>query len=502
MISLDVSGTALIIHLLKIYAKYLFFLVESRIFLYTNIWKNMQTGQEGQMFKRVISVIIITTLICFVLRSDDNIVITGSDHYMQPGNDELVMDSVEVGSLNSDDILGEDSILDENADIVLENGSDIVMEAGTDGDIAAEDDILSDEEIDILNVVPDEPDNVVDSEEDDYFEIEEEYIYDDRPFDASYITGEGVDRIRKVIVAYAESLGGTFMSPYYKGGEAVSIQCCAYVNQVWKHVFGKDIYDQGVMTTTSHEGETIYNFLERTGAKAGDILYVRYWKIKKNDWSSHFMILLDYDRTGVYVTDGYETDDGRFVVWRIDKKALYGKSNFFKKTGSDRDKPNSKHWSGKDGSFFKLYRMRQEEWCAVANSDYNEYATDPCVRSVLMRTNRAEGTYTISAVVYSSNGLDRVQFPVWTAADGQDDLMPDYETDEAASGTIEELGDDLYEVTYTVNISDHNQECGNYMAEMYMYDKEGILITHSLDAVNMDGALGSVCVDHIPWSLE
>ncbi|MBR4718952.1 MAG: GBS Bsp-like repeat-containing protein [Lachnospiraceae bacterium] len=461
------------------------------------------------MKRKIISLILITALtagISFGFRSDEGLVVTGRDYYISSNRDALVLDNVEISSLTADDILtGSD-----RGDAMLESGNDDLI-LGEDDLMDRPDDVLAgagDEDADILaeedivNVVPDEPDNVVDTEEDNYYEIEQEYVYDDRPFDASYITGEGVNRIRKVIVAYAESLGGTFMSPYYKGGQAVSIQCCAYVNQVWKHVFGKDIYDQGVMTTTSHEGETIYNFLDRTGARAGDILYVRYWKIKKNDWSSHFMILLDYDRTGVYVTDGYETDEGKFVVWRIDKKALYSKSNFFKKTGSDKEKPHSKHWSGKDGSFFKLYRMRQEEWCNVANSDYNEYATDPMVRSVFIRTNRLEGTYTISAIVYSSNGLDRVQFPVWTVADGQDDLLPYYETDEAASGEIEGIDDDMYQVTYTVNIADHNQECGNYMGEMYMYDNEGVLITHSLDAVNMDGASGSICVDHIPWSLE
>ena len=402
----------------------------------------------------------------------------------------------------TDDDTADADISDIADDSVIIEEDDPSSDPDEDADILADEEEYDEEDVDILEAVPDEPDNVVDTEEDDYYETEAEYIYDDRPFDASYITGEGVDRIRKVIIAYAQSLGGTFMSPYYKGGQAVSIQCCAYVNQVWKHVFGKDIYDTGVMTTASHEGETIYNFLERTGARAGDILYVRYWKIKKNDWSSHFMILLDYDETGVYVTDGYETDDGKFVVWRIDKKAIYSKSNFFKKTGSDRDKPGSKHWTGKDGSFFKLYRMRQEEWCAVANSTYEEYASDPMVRSVFIRPNRAEGTFTINAIIYSSNGLDRVQFPVWTVADGQDDLLANYETDEAASGEITQLIDDMYDVTYTVNIADHNNECGNYMGEMYMYDNMGVLITSRLDAVNMDGSAGSVCVEHIPWSLE
>ena len=40
------------------------------------------------------------------------------------------------------------------------------------------------------------------------------------------------------------------------------------------------------------------------------------------------------------------------------------------------------------------------------------------------------------------------------------------------------------------------------MAEMYMYDNMGVLITYQCDAVNMDGAAGSVCIDPISWSLE
>ncbi len=396
--------------------------------------------------------------------------------------------------LTIDDINRKEKIAtDEEEDFFDENE---LLNTGAGDLMYVDEDILEIEEY-----VPDEPENVVESDEDDYYEPEIQY-YDDKPFDASYITGEGTDRIKKVIIAYAESLGGTFRSPYYKGGKAVSIQCCAYVNQVWKHVFGKDIYDPGIMTTNSHEGETIYNFLSRTEARAGDILYVRYWKASKNKWSSHFMILLGYDENGVYVTDGYETDDGVFLVWRIDKKAIYSQSNFFKTSGSDKDKKGSMHYSGKDGSFFKLYRMSQEEWCDVANADYDLYASDPSVQSCMIKTNRSEGKYTIDALIHATNGLERVQFPVWTVAGGQDDLNPNYETDEAASGSIEDMGDELYRVKYTVDIKDHNCETGNYMGEIYMVDNEGVVLTYECSIVNMDGAVGGTCVDYIPWMIE
>ncbi len=418
-----------------------------------------------------------------------------------PFAEELNLDEVDL--LDTEYDFNGDSSNDDNDVPMLIDEGDTLSVAEEDLLVTSTEDLLVDteESEEEEEYVPDEPENVVDEDDDGYYEPEIRY-YDDEPFDASYITGEGTDRIKKVIIAYAQSLGGTFRSPYYKGGNAVAIQCCAYVNQVWKHVFGKDIYDSGIMTTNSHEGETIYNFLTRTGARAGDILYVRYWKVSKNKWSSHFMILLDYDETGVYVTDGYETDDGVFLVWRIDKKAIYSQSNFFKTTGSDRDKKGSMHYSGMDGSFFKLYRMSQEEWCTVANSDYDAYASDPYVQSCMIKTCRSKGTYTVNAVVHSTNGLDSVQFPVWTVANGQDDLNENYDTDEAASGTIEDLGDELYKVTYTVDIADHNNETGNYMTEMVMKDSEGVIMKYECSAVNMDGVVGGTCVDFIPWSIE
>ena len=214
-----------------------------------------------------------------------------------PFAEELNLDEVDL--LDTEYDFNGDSSNDDNDVPMLIDEGDTLSVAEEDLLVTSTEDLLVDteESEEEEEYVPDEPENVVDEDDDGYYEPEIRY-YDDEPFDASYITGEGTDRIKKVIIAYAQSLGGTFRSPYYKGGNAVAIQCCAYVNQVWKHVFGKDIYDSGIMTTNSHEGETIYNFLTRTGARAGDILYVRYWKVGKNKWSSHFMILLGYDETG------------------------------------------------------------------------------------------------------------------------------------------------------------------------------------------------------------
>lgn len=419
---------------------------------------------------------------------------TGDDNeQVTKPNEEIVSDTVQE-PLEPDE---RESDLDETVEDTYEDLGDF---SGDSNGLLVDDSpiVVSDEDI-----VADEPDNAIDGE-DEYYEPEyDEALYTDEPFDASYITGSGAERVKDVIMAYANSLGGTFRSPYYKNGKAVSIQCCAYANQVWKHVFGKDIYDGGISTTNSREGETCYHFLERTGAKVGDILYVRYWKVSKNKWSSHFMIVLGYDETGVYVTDGYETDAGEFLVWRINKKAFYDQSNFFKRSGSDKDKPDSTHFSGKKGSFFKLYRISQQEWCNVAESDYSyTFDTDLTVTNVSARTNLPEDTFVLSTIIYAKNGIDKVDFSTWTVANGRDDFETISTDDEGFDGYIEDIGDDMYLVKCTVSIENHNFEVGNYFTELAVTDNEGVLIEETGRMVNMDGAANGVCVDYIAWSLN
>ena len=78
--------------------------------------------------------------------------------------------------------------------------------------------------------------------------------------------------------------------------------------------------------------------------------------------------------------------------------------------------------------------------------------------------------YTVQCKVIDEggSGINRVQFPTWTLADGQDDLFSNWETDSNSSGIL----DDDY-VTYRVNISDHNNELTDYKTHIYAYDNCG-----------------------------
>ncbi|MBR1444769.1 MAG: InlB B-repeat-containing protein, partial [Firmicutes bacterium] len=77
--------------------------------------------------------------------------------------------------------------------------------------------------------------------------------------------------------------------------------------------------------------------------------------------------------------------------------------------------------------------------------------------------------YTVSCTVKDSgSGVNRVQFPTWTTANDQDDVIGDWVTNSKASGTKD---GDTY--TYSVKYSDHNDEQGFYNTHIYAYDNVG-----------------------------
>ena len=94
--------------------------------------------------------------------------------------------------------------------------------------------------------------------------------------------------------------------------------------------------------------------------------------------------------------------------------------------------------------------------------------TPPAISDIKI-IGQTDTSYTIQCEVYDNeSGIDRVQFPTWTNENGQDDLISDWGTNEAVRGAI-----DGNTVTYTVNISDHNNELGSYTTHIYAYDKCG-----------------------------
>ena len=76
--------------------------------------------------------------------------------------------------------------------------------------------------------------------------------------------------------------------------------------------------------------------------------------------------------------------------------------------------------------------------------------------------------YTVSCVVTDNHQIAKVQFPVWTDANGQDDLQEDWASNSRYSGIKD--GD---KYTFRVNVSDHNNESGIYHTHIYAWDKAG-----------------------------
>ena len=76
--------------------------------------------------------------------------------------------------------------------------------------------------------------------------------------------------------------------------------------------------------------------------------------------------------------------------------------------------------------------------------------------------------YTVTCKVTDDTGVDRVQFPTWTAYNGQDDIVEAWQTNSAASG---QKNGNVY--TYEVKASEHNYELGIYNTHIYASDRYG-----------------------------
>ena len=106
----------------------------------------------------------------------------------------------------------------------------------------------------------------------------------------------------------------------------------------------------------------------------------------------------------------------------------------------------------------------------IASGTVNIPAGDkeaPVISNVKVSNITTEG-YDVSCTVTDNVGVNRVMFPTWTTANGQDDLIKDWSTNAKARGTRN--GNTW---TFHVNIADHNNERGAYLTHIYAYDDAG-----------------------------
>lgn len=93
-------------------------------------------------------------------------------------------------------------------------------------------------------------------------------------------------------------------------------------------------------------------------------------------------------------------------------------------------------------------------------------------------TNVQDGQDAFWTYVYvqdNGDGIDRVQFPIWTAANGQDDLIKNWKTDSTAKGEkgTWTVNGAVYNYRYHTYTSIHNNEHGEYYTHAYAFDKYG-----------------------------
>ena len=96
----------------------------------------------------------------------------------------------------------------------------------------------------------------------------------------------------------------------------------------------------------------------------------------------------------------------------------------------------------------------------------------PTITNVSITNVTATG-YDVTVTGVTDNGgsgVNRVQFPTWTTANGQDDIQYLW-TEASSKGTGTNNGNGTW--TYRVNIVDHKNEYGQYNTHIYTYDNLG-----------------------------
>lgn len=191
------------------------------------------------------------------------------------------------------------------------------------------------------------------------------------------------------------------------------------------------------------------------------------------------------------VTDNYYVDRVQFPTWSINN----GQDDLFPNWDTN---PNSA--GRRDGNTYTYYVNnwdhnndtgdymthiyaydKENNYTCVPVGLVNIDATPPVISNVEV-TDISPAGYTVRCTVTDNDAVDRVQFPTWTTENGQDDLVSDWSTNPAASGTY--VGDNVYE--FRVNASDHNNEVGIYRTHIYAWDACGnsSSVQHELPIIN------------------
>ncbi|MBC3887300.1 CHAP domain-containing protein [Acetobacterium paludosum] len=144
----------------------------------------------------------------------------------------------------------------------------------------------------------------------------------------------------------------------------------------------------------------------------------------------------------------------------------------------------SDHGNQRGDYIVHVYAYDKNGLCTTVPTGTTIDSTPPTITDVEVLNVSSLG-YTVKCKVSDDSGIDRVQFPTWTNANGQDDVGLTWYSSMTTSSAIE--GDI---VSYTVRDWDHNCERGEYSTHIYGYDKFGNVTCYpvSVDVEN-DGSI-------------
>ena len=195
----------------------------------------------------------------------------------------------------------------------------------------------------------------------------------------------------------------------------------------------------------------------------------------------------------ISANSNYKTTDDITISWStISGADKYGLSVWKPPYNGDENLVFDQFVYGNSHNIGKLfagtYRCKMAAWSngkmgIKSNEIYftvEEADTEPPQITNVQVIDLSNSGYTVTCTVSDNVGIDRVQFPTWTAYNDQDDIQSDWGTNEAARGSINGST-----VTYRVNISEHNNERGTYLTHIYAYDTSGNYICYAVEPINI-----------------
>ena len=109
--------------------------------------------------------------------------------------------------------------------------------------------------------------------------------------------------------------------------------------------------------------------------------------------------------------------------------------------------------------------------------------TVPTYSSVEVKNVNSKGyDVYVYGVKDTDSGVNRVQFPTWTEANGEDDLQKDWETNSEETGIMQADGTTW---VYHVDVAKHNNESGIYITHIYICDNVGCTIEVEVEKVSV-----------------